>query len=692
MPKRKIIAKNMAGGLQTSKGETNLKENENIESRNMQYQTDGGIRTTLGYGDIGVDLGEDGEGVDGPPFVMENYPNLCMFSVNGKIKYLDLSTQPLESANVYNVDTALSLTKDNPVFMREYRGMLYYCNGVEDLGMVAVGKLSDDLSTTPDDEVLNIRSSSYQWTQSVLNSNYYYLNISGGGDPGFSEPTRIKENGVAMTQVSSPSVLAAGEWAFGNGDSLGYNTVYVRLSDSADPDGKSDGFVTAEWDNLIELGQAEGYKFNDAADKVYVEGDEIDYVGVMDGGTGDALYEATNIASAHDEGMYVTQYNAIPSNYKPTLGSIKARTMAFFRNTMWIAGMPDEPNVLRYGKTIASVADILTGNIHNFSDGENYLIGEGGEITALHATRDRLYVFQPNKTFYIGIEIDSTGQENFSPERMFTPDYGCPNPFCVVEMEDVVVFFTGRRLIRIGYDPNAQELLPDKEFDEAILSVLERADKDQSDARLHYNSATKELYITIKINGLLKTIRYNNRTKAYSGLDDHDPSGYVQYDRYTFFGDRENDKLYRFGLSLDADDVEMVHRVQTGRLDDKTRNMKLFLRGKVEGRKRPGDPIVFGTEVEGELFGGYRQITDNVLKQVPTTGSTGTTTTGDDVVGSDLPQDEEDMRPFTYSFVIGRRGRDISLFWSTYASGARWQIDSFEIEYEENMREPTKHY
>lgn len=89
----------------------------------------------------------------------------------------------------------------------------------------------------PDD----LTDGSYQWT-ATGNTGEFYLEASGGGDPGFTEPQQVEENDSYLAKGTPP--LAAGEWAWGDGGG-GFNTVIVRLSDDADPDSKASGFV--EW-------------------------------------------------------------------------------------------------------------------------------------------------------------------------------------------------------------------------------------------------------------------------------------------------------------------------------------------------------------------------------------------------------------------------------------------------------------
>jgi len=83
-------------------------------------------------------------------------------------------------------------------------------------------------------------NSTYQWT-ATGNTGEYYVELSGGGDPGLAQPQQIEVNDTSYLTSGTPP-LAASEWAWGNGGG-GFNTVIVRLSDDADPDSKTDGFV-----------------------------------------------------------------------------------------------------------------------------------------------------------------------------------------------------------------------------------------------------------------------------------------------------------------------------------------------------------------------------------------------------------------------------------------------------------------
>jgi len=90
----------------------------------------------------------------------------------------------------------------------------------------------------------SIRNATYKWTVSPAQAGEYYLELSGGGDPGIIEPPKIWEDGVMMLRGTLGS-LVIGEWNWGDNDTLGYDTVYVSIAGDADPDGKAVDYVEA---------------------------------------------------------------------------------------------------------------------------------------------------------------------------------------------------------------------------------------------------------------------------------------------------------------------------------------------------------------------------------------------------------------------------------------------------------------
>lgn len=75
----------------------------------------------------------------------------------------------------------------------------------------------------------------YKWTESGSGTNEFYVELLAGGDPGFTgQPDFITMDGANLTEGTVGS-LSDHQWDYGDNDTLGYSTVYVRDEDG-DPD------------------------------------------------------------------------------------------------------------------------------------------------------------------------------------------------------------------------------------------------------------------------------------------------------------------------------------------------------------------------------------------------------------------------------------------------------------------------
>jgi len=84
---------------------------------------------------------------------------------------------------------------------------------------------------------LNDGSSDY-WSSSSSGTNEFYYNQ---GDVS-TKPLAVYAGGRLLTEGTAGS-LSPGEWGWGDNDSLGSNTIYVRLSDEVDPDSKTADYM-----------------------------------------------------------------------------------------------------------------------------------------------------------------------------------------------------------------------------------------------------------------------------------------------------------------------------------------------------------------------------------------------------------------------------------------------------------------
>lgn len=101
------------------------------------------------------------------------------------------------------------------------------------------GATAGDYADSRNWELISLRTPAFAWTASGSGTNEYYVRTAANANPGFAA-TPPTSNGVYINSaVATKGVLgslAAGEWGYGDNDTLGYSTVYVRLSGGGDPD------------------------------------------------------------------------------------------------------------------------------------------------------------------------------------------------------------------------------------------------------------------------------------------------------------------------------------------------------------------------------------------------------------------------------------------------------------------------
>lgn len=142
------------------------------------------------------------------------------------------------------------------------------CDAIEML-LEAFGVASGDIDSTSQTSVKNtytgesaLPGAGNKWKQSVVDSNLYYVVTDPAeGDPGISEPIYLRHENLFLTSGSIAS-LNEGEFAYGDLDVNGWDSVYVRIVGSGDPTGDDvatncgielNGSIFTRWDRNAAL-------------------------------------------------------------------------------------------------------------------------------------------------------------------------------------------------------------------------------------------------------------------------------------------------------------------------------------------------------------------------------------------------------------------------------------------------------
>lgn len=99
---------------------------------------------------------------------------------------------------------------------------------------------------------VDCRSTSNQWAESAAQTGEFHFDNSGSVLSGKPSAVYIDESKATEGVLGE---LAEGEWAWGDADTIGYDTLYVRLTSDADPDTQDAEYVQAlEADELLDSG------------------------------------------------------------------------------------------------------------------------------------------------------------------------------------------------------------------------------------------------------------------------------------------------------------------------------------------------------------------------------------------------------------------------------------------------------
>lgn len=112
---------------------------------------------------------------------------------------------------------------------------------------------SEQATTYTSADHQSLRSVTYEWIASGSGVDEYYVRLDAtDGNASLPEPTAVFEAVDAAMVEDTLGSLAVGEYAYGDNDTLGFDTVYVRLQGATpDPDDTADGYVAAAFGTTL---------------------------------------------------------------------------------------------------------------------------------------------------------------------------------------------------------------------------------------------------------------------------------------------------------------------------------------------------------------------------------------------------------------------------------------------------------
>lgn len=252
-------------------------------------------------------------------------------------------------------------------------------------------------------------------------------------------------------------------------------------------------------------------------------------------------------------------------------GRPKGSGLTFWKERMIIWGVindtaVDSPTNLVYmssfalisggdGTALANIIDFVTTNT-----AAKEMLGKGGIVTNVLATRDYLYMFTQDSTYYASVSDVNLTTGGTLPQ-LLSDQYGCVNEDCAADMGNGrCVFLSPRKRfigISISTETGAPVVFPDELFDSPVSNTTQTLDADQSDAFIFHAPNERRCYmhcnsdsnrIVLKFNSEIQKWEPPNTGWSFGGM-------YVK-DGVTYATELTDDAVYQLNEGYEDNGIE----------------------------------------------------------------------------------------------------------------------------------------
>lgn len=213
------------------------------------------------------------------------------------------------------------------------------------------------------------------------------------------------------------------------------------------------------------------------------------------------VYKVTDISSGKPKGSGLTFWKErmIIWGVQSDTGVNSATNLVYMSSFASIAGSD--------GTALANVIDFTVSNTAALE-----MVGKNGIVTNVLSTRDYLYVFTQNETYFCSVaDVDTT--TGGCPPQLLSNKYGCVNEDCASDLGNgLAVFMTNNKRIigiRISSQTGAPVVFPDESFDSPISNTVALLDSDQSDSFFFYAPNDHRAYMHCNVDGSRVVFKFN---------------------------------------------------------------------------------------------------------------------------------------------------------------------------------------
>jgi len=360
----------------------------------------------------------------------------------------------------------------------------------------------------------------------------------------------------------------------------------------------------------------------------------------------------------------------------------KGKILMAFEGSLFVMGVKNKEHIVYRSATATATNPKY---FWDFDGNGTHAKFMPNKVTAGISGLGKAYIMMQKQVHIVnGVDV-ATGALLTQP---ISETYGAYNRKCVVDMDGMVAFMGQRRLIPITLalspDATAAPFL-DEDFDRKLRPWLESHDdsKDQSrDAYLKWDSAQKILKIGAVVDGALQTYIFdpqaNGGKGAFAPIETRSVGDSTMFLGNSYFGHRDNGKLYQDDFGRTNDGIPIHHKWSTGRLEyEKGRQHMQAKTFEYEGWLTQNTEHTLRIYIDGSSTADFEKTYDFSDVIVSSQG----TTIGTRGVGVNVPGGEsQGVNVFPYKnnvLLRGLDGEDFRFEWDVSGESEFFQTNSY---------------
>ena len=336
-------------------------------------------------------------------------------------------------------------------------------------------------------------------------------------------------------------------------------------------------------------------------------------------------------------------------------GRPKGSGITFWKERLIIWGVVDDQNTYNstaidnapscvYMSKFAlrdSLEDIISFDVTSTATIEQ--IGKAGIVTNVLSTRDYLYIFTKDNTFFSSV-ADVSLTTGATLPQILSNQYGCVNEDCAADLGNgLIAFMTNNRRIigiRISTESGAAVVFPDESLDVPLRNTVALLDTDQSDSFFFYAPSERRLFVHCDIDTTRTVLKFNNEIQAWEPPTiGWSMGGMYIKDGVLYATELTDDTIYECnnGFQDNGSDYEVM--IATSLIEAEDGRMTLDLRSVgISGRIGELTTVT----VESIVSGGTPQQKEFTADSFVSQGSIGSVPIGSDTLGDGEGEEMQD--------------------------------------------------